>query len=61
MDHLIQTLLHVFQFTISYLLMLVAMTYNYWLFLAILIGIAIGFFLFGVKRNKNDLTDDCCH
>ncbi len=48
-DHFIQTFFHVFQFAISYFLMLAFMTYNYWYCLSILLGIGIGYFLFGVK------------
>ncbi len=55
-DHLIQTLLHVFQFAISYFIMLAFMTYNYWYCLSILFGIGVGYFLFGVKftNSKRD-------
>lgn len=33
------------QFLVGYFLMLVAMTYNVWLFLAVIIGCGIGYFL----------------
>ncbi|CAF0948920.1 unnamed protein product [Brachionus calyciflorus] len=59
LDHLIHTILHVLQFTISYFIMLAFMTYNYWLCLSILIGIGIGFFFFGLRRSKIDLNEDC--
>jgi hypothetical protein len=49
LDHMVQTLLHVFQFSISYFIMLSFMTYNYWYCLSILFGIGVGYFLFGVK------------
>ena len=38
LPHIVQTILHFFQIGLGYLLMLVAMTYNVWLFLAVLIG-----------------------
>ncbi|XP_078362259.1 protein SLC31A2-like [Oculina patagonica] len=44
-DHLKKTLLYVVQFLVGYFLMLVAMTYNVWLFLAVVVGCGIGFFL----------------
>ena len=62
-DHLGQTLLYCLQMSVSYFLMLVFMTFNYWLCLAIMMGIAIGHFLFGVKQEKNETneTTDCSH
>merc|ERR550532_2165169 len=45
--HLVQTLLHIIQMTISYLLMLVVMTFNVWLFLAIILGFGVGYFVCG--------------
>lgn len=36
----------------GYLLMLVAMTYNVWLFLSVVVGLAIGYF-FSAFVNKN--------
>lgn len=44
-SHLKGTLLYMFQFLVGYFLMLVAMTYNVWLFLAVVVGCGIGFFL----------------
>ena len=38
----LQTLLHLVQMTLSYFLMLVAMTYNTWLFGAVLVGATAG-------------------
>lgn len=45
MDHLRRTFLYLVQFLVGYFLMLVAMTYNVWLFLAVVIGCGIGYFL----------------
>jgi hypothetical protein len=59
--HYIQTFLHFSQFAVSYFLMLAFMTFNYWLCLSILVGITIGFFVFGVKREKNNLNEECCN
>lgn len=55
-DHIVQTLIHVIQFTISYFLMLAFMTFNYWLCLSIIVGIGIGYFLFGVQQSKPSPT-----
>jgi solute carrier family 31 (copper transporter), member 1 len=63
MNHFIQTLLYCLQFCVSYFLMLIFMTFNSWLCLAILLGITIGHFVFGVKQSKHDgrSGDDCDH
>ncbi|XP_053952502.1 high affinity copper uptake protein 1-like [Anastrepha ludens] len=58
--HLIQTSLFLFQVTLSMLLMLIFMTFNYWLCLAVILGLTIGYFLFGwIKDDAYD--SDCCH
>lgn len=44
-SHLKETLLYLVQFIVGYFLMLVAMTYNVWLFLAVVAGCGIGYFL----------------
>ena len=44
-DHLKKTCLYLVQFLVGYFLMLVAMTYNVWLFLAVIIGCGLGHFL----------------
>jgi len=51
-NHVIQSLLHIVQMTISYLLMLVAMTFNSWLFFAIVLGAGVGHFLFAWLRSS---------
>lgn len=58
--HIYQTLLHILQVTISFLLMLIFMTYNVWLCLAVVIGAAGGYFLFGWKKSVIvDVTEHC--
>lgn len=52
-QHVIQTAVHMLQVAESYLLMLIVMTYNVWLFLAVVIGAATGFFCFGWLRTLN--------
>lgn len=58
--HFYQTFLHVLQVTLSFLLMLIFMTYNLWLCSAVVIGAAIGYFLFGWKKSVIvDITEHC--
>lgn len=44
-DHIQKTRLYMFQFIVGYFLMLVAMTYNVWLFLAVVGGCGVGYYL----------------
>lgn len=44
--HLLQTFLHVIQVFISFLLMLVFMTFNVWLCVAVLLGAGVGYYMF---------------
>ena len=48
--HVLQSALHVVQVGMGYLLMLVAMTYNGWLFLAVCFGAGLGYLIFGRCR-----------
>ncbi|XP_053672049.1 high affinity copper uptake protein 1 [Anopheles nili] len=58
--HLYQTVLHILQVTLSFLLMLIFMTYNTWLCLAVVLGAALGYFLFGWKKSVIvDVTEHC--
>ncbi|KAL6440944.1 hypothetical protein ACFW04_003381 [Cataglyphis niger] len=58
--HLFQTFLHIVQIVLSYFLMLIFMTYNVWLCCAVVIGAAIGYFLFGWKKSVIvDVTEHC--
>ena len=59
--HLLQSFLHMAQLTISYLLMLVFMTYNSWLCLAVVLGSGMGYFLFGLKRLSPIDVNEHCH
>ncbi|EDX01027.1 high affinity copper uptake protein 1 isoform X1 [Drosophila yakuba] len=59
-NHLLQTLLHVLQVTLSFLLMLIFMTYNVWLCLMVVLGAAVGYFLFCWKKSVIvDVTEHC--
>jgi len=58
--HVAQTALHVLQVTLSYFLMLIFMTYNVWLCLAVVLGAGVGFFVFGWKKAiVVDITEHC--
>ena len=59
--HLVQTLLHILQMGISYLLMLIAMTFNIYLFLAVILGAGLGHFLFGWRRTRVIDHNEHCH
>ncbi|XP_012697077.1 probable low affinity copper uptake protein 2 [Clupea harengus] len=43
--HGLQTLLHIAQVTLGYMLMLCVMTYNVWIFLGVIVGSVLGYFL----------------
>lgn len=58
--HTFQTFLHIIQIILSYFLMLIFMTYNVWLCFAVVLGAAIGYFLFGWKKSVIvDVTEHC--
>ncbi|XP_055695629.1 high affinity copper uptake protein 1 [Lutzomyia longipalpis] len=58
--HIIQTFLHLIQVSVSYALMLIVMTYNVWLFLAVVLGACAGYLFFGWIRNRSvDITEHC--
>ena len=58
--HVLQTLLHIIQLSISYLLMLIFMTFNVWLCLSVIFGAALGYFMFGWKKPVVvDVTEHC--
>jgi len=58
--HLIQTSLHLIQVAVGYLLMLIAMTYNVWCFLAVILGSTLGYFFVGWKRYSISSFSDHC-
>ncbi len=62
--HMLQSLLHVVQVGVAYILMLVAMTYNGWLFLSVCAGAGLGYFLFArCNRTISAIrsSEDHCH
>lgn len=61
LGHLLLTSLHLIQVTLAYFLMLIVMTYNTWLCLAVVIGATVGYFLFGWRKNAIVDVSDHCH
>ncbi|XP_053266799.1 high affinity copper uptake protein 1 isoform X2 [Pleuronectes platessa] len=58
--HFMQTLLHIIQVVISYFLMLVFMTYNAYLCIAVALGAGMGYFLFSWRKAVVvDITEHC--
>ncbi|XP_069789977.1 high affinity copper uptake protein 1 isoform X2 [Narcine bancroftii] len=58
--HVIQTGLHVIQVVLSYFLMLVFMTYNGYLCIAVALGAGAGYFIFSWKKAVVvDITEHC--
>ncbi|KAH1005804.1 high affinity copper uptake protein 1-like isoform X2 [Dendroctonus ponderosae] len=58
--HFYQTFLHMVQMILSYFLMLIFMTYNVWLCIAVVLGAGVGYFLFGWKKSVIvDVTEHC--
>jgi len=60
LSHMIQVMLHMIQVTLSYLLMLVFMTYNVWLCLSVVVGAGLGYAIFGrLKSTVIDSNEHC--
>nr|AGS09123.1 solute carrier family 31 copper transporters member 1 [Poecilia vivipara] len=58
--HFLQTVLHIVQVVVSYVLMLVFMTYNAYLCIAVAAGAGMGYFLFSwQKAVVVDITEHC--
>ncbi|XP_029985722.1 high affinity copper uptake protein 1 isoform X2 [Sphaeramia orbicularis] len=58
--HFLQTLLHIIQVVVSYFLMLVFMTYNGYLCIAVAAGAGMGYFLFSWRKAVVvDITEHC--
>jgi len=60
-SHTIQTTLHMLQMIISYLLMLIFMTYNLWLCLAVVLGAGAGYFVFAWRKRTIIDVNKHCH
>ncbi|KAH8406685.1 hypothetical protein KR222_003383 [Zaprionus bogoriensis] len=56
--HWFQTLLHMLQVAISFMLMLIFMTFNVWLCTAVVLGAGLGYFIF-FARNSGTVDNHC--
>jgi copper transporter 1 len=61
LHYLVATLLHVGQLALAYGLMLVVMTYNVGLTIAVLAGAGVGYFLFARLRQGLLVNQAGCH
>lgn len=60
--HYLQTVLHLGQVFISYILMLIVMLCNLWLILAVVLGAAVGYFVFGwLRKIAFKDSNECCY
>lgn len=60
--HCIQSILHLGQVFISYILMLIVMLCNLWLIIAVVLGAAVGYFIFGwLRKIAFKDTTECCY
>ncbi|XP_030369533.1 high affinity copper uptake protein 1-like [Scaptodrosophila lebanonensis] len=57
--HIVQTFLILIQIFMSYMLMLIFMTMNYWLCLSVILGLGVGYFCFGWIKKEPE-TGECC-
>ncbi|KAF2070939.1 hypothetical protein CYY_007745 [Polysphondylium violaceum] len=58
-SHLWKTICHMLGFMISYFIMLVVMTFNAGLGIACVLGVGLGYYLFG--RSRLGVVEDICH
>jgi copper transporter 1 len=58
--HIMQSILYFFQASISFILMLLVMTFNIWIFLAVVFGMGFGYFLFA-PVTRGFKVEDCCN
>jgi len=58
-SHLWKTICHMLGFMISYFIMLVVMTFNAGLGIACVLGVGLGYYIFG--RSRLAVVEDICH
>jgi hypothetical protein len=61
LHHILQSFLYLIQVALGYLLMLVSMTFNVWLFISIIIGAGLGYFFFNLSNILKVDTNELCH
>ena len=63
--HILQSVLHIIQVGYGYILMLIVMTYNVWLFFAVCFGAGVGYCIFAKTRHiysvSNRESNEHCH
>ncbi|KAF8570240.1 hypothetical protein P879_06285 [Paragonimus westermani] len=59
--HVLQTLLHLIQMFVGYMLMLIVMTYNVYMLIAIMAGFTVGYLIFARRRPLLLRSPTCCH
>ncbi|KAF5402716.1 High affinity copper uptake protein 1 [Paragonimus heterotremus] len=59
--HVLQTLLHLIQMFIGYMLMLIVMTYNVYMLIAVMAGFTVGYLIFARRRPLLLRSPTCCH
>ncbi|KAI0222314.1 High affinity copper uptake protein 1 [Lamellibrachia satsuma] len=59
--HVLQSVLHIVQIVISYFLMLIFMTFNMWLCIAVALGAGAGYFMFAWRRTIVADSNEHCH
>jgi len=60
--HFLQSLLYSVQMILAYLIMLIFMTYNSWLCVAVIAGLTVGYFAFGWRKTVVlEQSGDGCH
>ena len=64
-EHLLQAFMYAAEFLVAYLLMLIVMTYNIWIFIVCILGTGIGYFLIGWHQQGpracggDECAEDC--
>jgi len=61
LSHFIQTMLHMLQVFIGYLLMLAFMTYNAWICISVIVGAGLGYFVFGWRSPSVSSSGEHCN
>ena len=56
----IATILHLIQVGLSYALMLAVMTFNSWIYLSMILGFTVGFFISSIFDESGTMSDNCC-
>lgn len=58
--HIIQTGMHIILTALGFLIMLAVMTFNVWVFLSVILGVGIGYFVSGHLLESPIEANSCC-